>query len=131
VDESVREDMTKLEDTFPGISERFRLINRIGEGMLERKTNKYLELHTNILMLDLFLLRNLLHRIQSRRRALRPLPKRMGCFCASTTTGGMAQPSCQKTSDGWALSRRAQDSSLCRVEENLRHKQSNSDPERT
>ncbi|KAJ5965996.1 hypothetical protein N7481_012710 [Penicillium waksmanii] len=32
VDESVREDMTKLEDTFPGISERFRLINRIGEG---------------------------------------------------------------------------------------------------
>ncbi|KAJ6153797.1 hypothetical protein N7470_006756 [Penicillium chermesinum] len=32
VDESVREDMTKLEDTFPGISERFRLVNRIGEG---------------------------------------------------------------------------------------------------
>lgn len=35
VDESVREDMTKLEDTFPGISDRFRLVNRIGEGMLE------------------------------------------------------------------------------------------------
>lgn len=33
VDETVREDMTKLEDTFPGISERFRLVNRIGEGM--------------------------------------------------------------------------------------------------
>lgn len=33
VDESVREDMTKLEDTFPGISDRFRLVNRIGEGM--------------------------------------------------------------------------------------------------
>jgi cell division control protein 7 len=33
VDETVREDMNKLEDTFPGISERFRLINRIGEGM--------------------------------------------------------------------------------------------------
>ncbi|KAH8688875.1 putative cell cycle protein kinase [Talaromyces proteolyticus] len=32
VDESVKEDMQKLEDTFPGISERFRLINRIGEG---------------------------------------------------------------------------------------------------
>ncbi|KAJ5639835.1 uncharacterized protein N7484_007697 [Penicillium longicatenatum] len=32
VDESVREDMTKLEDTFPGISDRFRLVNRIGEG---------------------------------------------------------------------------------------------------
>lgn len=34
VDESVREDMSKLEDTFPGISERFRLVNRIGEGMM-------------------------------------------------------------------------------------------------
>ncbi|KAJ6111618.1 hypothetical protein N7523_007679 [Penicillium sp. IBT 18751x] len=32
VDQSVREDMDKLEDTFPGISDRFRLINRIGEG---------------------------------------------------------------------------------------------------
>ncbi|KAF3403830.1 Cell cycle serine/threonine-protein kinase hsk1 [Penicillium rolfsii] len=32
VDETVREDMNKLEGTFPGISERFRLINRIGEG---------------------------------------------------------------------------------------------------
>lgn len=34
VDESVREDMRKLEDTFPGISDRFRLVNRIGEGMI-------------------------------------------------------------------------------------------------
>jgi len=34
VDESVREDMNKLEDTFPGISDRFRLVNRIGEGMV-------------------------------------------------------------------------------------------------
>ena len=33
VEESVREDMRKLEDTFPGISDRFRLVNRIGEGM--------------------------------------------------------------------------------------------------
>jgi cell division control protein 7 len=33
VDESVREDMRKLEDTFPGISDRFRLVNRIGEGI--------------------------------------------------------------------------------------------------
>ncbi|KAJ5885304.1 hypothetical protein N7495_009814 [Penicillium taxi] len=32
VEESVREDMNKLEDTFPGISDRFRLVNRIGEG---------------------------------------------------------------------------------------------------
>ncbi|KAE8148809.1 kinase-like domain-containing protein [Aspergillus avenaceus] len=32
VDDSVKEDMKKLEDTFPGISERFRLVNRIGEG---------------------------------------------------------------------------------------------------
>jgi len=32
VDESVAEDMLNLEDTFKGISQRFRLINRIGEG---------------------------------------------------------------------------------------------------
>lgn len=32
VEESVREDMRKLENTFPGISDRFRLVNRIGEG---------------------------------------------------------------------------------------------------
>ncbi|SPB51955.1 Complex 1 protein (LYR family) protein [Aspergillus niger] len=32
IDESVKEDMRKLEDTFPGISDRFRLLNRIGEG---------------------------------------------------------------------------------------------------
>lgn len=32
VDPSVKEDMKKLEDTFTGISKRFRLINRIGEG---------------------------------------------------------------------------------------------------
>jgi cell division control protein 7 len=32
VDPSVREDMGKLESTFRGISKRFRLINRIGEG---------------------------------------------------------------------------------------------------
>lgn len=32
VDESVAEDIYKLEETFKGISTRFRLINRIGEG---------------------------------------------------------------------------------------------------
>lgn len=33
-DESVVEDMKKLEKEFTGISGRFRLINRIGEGLL-------------------------------------------------------------------------------------------------
>jgi len=32
VDASVQEDMIKFEETFHGITERFRLINRIGEG---------------------------------------------------------------------------------------------------
>jgi hypothetical protein len=32
VDESVVEDMRKLEESFTGISEKYRLINRIGEG---------------------------------------------------------------------------------------------------
>ena len=33
VDPGVQEDMRRLEGTFKGIKERFRLINRIGEGM--------------------------------------------------------------------------------------------------
>jgi cell division control protein 7 len=33
VDSGVQEDMLRLEETFKGIKERFRLINRIGEGM--------------------------------------------------------------------------------------------------
>ena len=32
VDESVLEDMRKLEESFAGISQQYRLINRIGEG---------------------------------------------------------------------------------------------------
>ena len=34
IDESVRKDMKRLEGTFPGISRKFRLVNRIGEGMI-------------------------------------------------------------------------------------------------
>lgn len=44
VDESVKEDMRKLEETFPGISEQFRLVNRIGEGtypLLLRKRSSH------------------------------------------------------------------------------------------
>jgi cell division control protein 7 len=33
VDEGVLEDMERLQDTFKGIKDRFRLINRIGEGL--------------------------------------------------------------------------------------------------
>ena len=33
VDETVIEDMRKLEESFKGISQKYRLINRIGEGM--------------------------------------------------------------------------------------------------
>lgn len=34
IDETVAEDMRKLEENFKGISQKYRLINRIGEGML-------------------------------------------------------------------------------------------------
>jgi hypothetical protein len=40
IDESVREDMQKLEETFTGISERYRLINRIGEGRCHSTCDK-------------------------------------------------------------------------------------------
>lgn len=33
VDESVAEDMDRFEETFKGINKRYRLINRIGEGL--------------------------------------------------------------------------------------------------
>ena len=33
VEDSVQEDMARFEETFVGITKRFRLINRIGEGM--------------------------------------------------------------------------------------------------
>ena len=36
-DDSVMEDMRKLEESFAGISEKYRLINRIGEGTLHFK----------------------------------------------------------------------------------------------
>jgi cell division control protein 7 len=32
MDDSVKEDMMRLEDSFRGISHRYRLVNRIGEG---------------------------------------------------------------------------------------------------
>jgi cell division control protein 7 len=36
VDEAVMEDMKRLEETFRGISDRFRLVNKIGEGICRR-----------------------------------------------------------------------------------------------
>lgn len=33
VDKAVKEDMMKLESSFRGISERYKLVNRIGEGI--------------------------------------------------------------------------------------------------
>ena len=34
VEESIQEDIQRFEQSFQGISERFRIINRIGEGMV-------------------------------------------------------------------------------------------------
>jgi len=43
VDASVQEDMKKFQETFKGIRDRFRLINRIGEGnsLLANYLNRY------------------------------------------------------------------------------------------
>lgn len=41
VDESVLEDMRKLEESFTGISRRYRLVNRIGEGRSTTCEEKY------------------------------------------------------------------------------------------
>ena len=47
IDDSVKEDMRKLEDSFPGISDRFRLVNRIGEGNLLLHLLSPFQTHTN------------------------------------------------------------------------------------
>jgi cell division control protein 7 len=36
IDDSVIEDMRKLEESFKGISQKYRLINRIGEGIVHK-----------------------------------------------------------------------------------------------
>jgi cell division control protein 7 len=38
IDDSVAEDMKKLEESFKGISQKYRLINRIGEGSIRPET---------------------------------------------------------------------------------------------
>jgi hypothetical protein len=57
VDESVMEDMHKLEESFKGISQKYRLINRIGEGEL---------LLLPRCCCSLIVFRHILNRIQSR-----------------------------------------------------------------
>ena len=46
IDESVQEDIERFEQSFQGITERFRLINRIGEGRV-RLPSPSLDKHTN------------------------------------------------------------------------------------
>lgn len=71
VDPSVREDMKRLEDTFTGISKRFRLINRIGEGGFYKTFYSFPAL-TSISI------RHLFNRVQSRGYTVRSLPERLG-----------------------------------------------------
>ncbi len=59
-DESVIEDMRKLEESFRGISRKYRLINRIGEGETG-STQPFGEKANHLIEI-----RYILHRIQSR-----------------------------------------------------------------
>ena len=69
VDEEVREEMSNLEDTFRDIGMKFRMIARIGEGIV--MISMSLAYYSNVILTSL--LRNLLDRLQSRRLALRLL----------------------------------------------------------
>lgn len=71
VDPSVKEDMKKLEDTFTGISKRFRLINRIGEGTLPIT-------HFTLPALTDTPFRYIFNRVQSRGYTVRSIPERLG-----------------------------------------------------
>ena len=68
VDESVKEDMRKLEESFPRIKRYYRLINRIGEGTAADSTS----LSTRILgcLTRITLDRNIFNGLQSRRSTL-------------------------------------------------------------
>lgn len=68
IDESVKEDMRKLEETFTGISERYRLINRIGEGT----PSWFSPVQGSV---DNLSFRHFLDRVQGGRPTLRPLPE--------------------------------------------------------
>lgn len=41
VEDAVQEDITRFEESFSGINKRFRLINRIGEGMYQTPGTQY------------------------------------------------------------------------------------------
>lgn len=71
VDSAVQEDMLRLEETFKGIRHRFRLINRIGEGM-------YYGRHLQNQRVTDNMSRYILHRIQSRGSLIRPLRQYLG-----------------------------------------------------
>lgn len=72
IDETVREDMIRLEETFMEIGMKFRMIDRIGEGICVR----------NIVDVSFSLLtqtcRDLFNSLQSRRLTLRLLSERLG-----------------------------------------------------
>lgn len=71
LDPAVRQDMTRLEETFRNMGLKFRMIDRIGEGTIH-------DLSTARFEQVLTLRRNFLHRLQSRRHALRLLPEQLG-----------------------------------------------------
>ena len=75
VDETVRTEMAKLENTFREIGMKFHMIARIGEGNTGILGS--LVCDSNDLLTDLC--RNFLNRLQSRRLALRILSERLGC----------------------------------------------------
>jgi cell division control protein 7 len=69
VDPAVAEDIARFQETFKGITERFRLINRIGEGNYKKM---------NFAVHSLTRHRYILYCLQSRGPALRTLQQRLG-----------------------------------------------------
>ena len=74
VDETVREEMTKLEDTFREIGMKFRMIARIGEGNARILVSSVYHSSKRLTGLS----RNFLDCLQGRRHALRILSERLG-----------------------------------------------------
>lgn len=71
INKAVQEEMDVLSDCFPEFRDNYRLIKRIGEGGC-RHGKKYKRSQ------KLIKYRNLFHRLQSRRPAIRPVSERVG-----------------------------------------------------
>ncbi len=123
IEDSVREDMAKLEQTVKGMGLKYRMIDRIGEGdpskLCKRNIDQTLIFH--------HLYRHILNRLQGRRFILRLLSERLGHRTTGSPKMGVASNQDENDEQLAKLRSRTKGASLCCYKEDLRHQQSYKD----